>query len=172
MLNPKKIMIFGRPGSGKTTFAYALHQATKLPLHHLDQHFFKANWIERDYQEFLKIQQSIVDQEFWIIDGNSTKSLEMRFSRADLVLYFNFQRWICYLRTVKRLFYPNHSIQDCAEGCKKNIRFVLLKYMWSFEDRVARQLALLKKKYPHVQFMELTSSKDSKNLAKLIGFKF
>jgi len=32
-----KVMIFGRPGSGKSTFALALSQKTGLPLHHLDR---------------------------------------------------------------------------------------------------------------------------------------
>ena len=64
-------MIFGRPGSGKSTFAHDLHKITGLPLHHLDKHFFTRNWVERDKQEFLDIQQSIVDTDSWIIDGNT-----------------------------------------------------------------------------------------------------
>lgn len=58
---PSKIMIFGRPGSGKSTFSDALHKQTGLPLHHIDKYYFVENWVERDRQEFLDIQQSIVD---------------------------------------------------------------------------------------------------------------
>lgn len=54
-LSPKKIMIFGRPGSGKSTFATWLSQSLDLPLHHLDKHFYIRNWVERDYNEFLQI---------------------------------------------------------------------------------------------------------------------
>ena len=97
-------MIFGRSGSGKSTFAHDLHKITGLPLYHLDKYFFTRNWVERDKQEFLDIQQSIVDTHFWIIDGNSIKSLEMRYRRADLVLYLNFPRWLCYIRVFKRIF--------------------------------------------------------------------
>ena len=107
-------MIFGRPGSGKSTFTNALHKTTGLPLHHLDKHFFTKNWIERDTQEFLKIQQSIVDTNSWIIDGNSIKSLEMRYRRADLVLYLNFPRWLCYIRVFKRIFDKSIEIDDRA----------------------------------------------------------
>jgi adenylate kinase family enzyme len=45
-----RICIFGRPGSGKSTFAHKLHLKTGLPLYHLDRYFFVANWVERDYQ--------------------------------------------------------------------------------------------------------------------------
>jgi adenylate kinase family enzyme len=80
---PKRIMIFGRSGSGKSTFATWLAEKLTLPLHHLDKHFYVANWVERDYNEFLQIQQNLVNSDCWVIDGNSIRSLEMRWSKAD-----------------------------------------------------------------------------------------
>lgn len=157
-------MIFGRPGSGKSTFALALSQVTGLPLHHLDKHFYKANWRERDHQEFLNIQQSIIKSDSWIVDGNSTKSLEMRYSKADLVLYFNYPRWICYLRIFQRLFKKNSAIDDRASGCKETVRWSLLRYMWSFEERVAKPIDVLKEKYPSTRFVEITSDKEAVTL--------
>ncbi|MBM3856904.1 MAG: DNA topology modulation protein [Verrucomicrobia bacterium] len=159
-------MIFGRPGSGKSTFALALSQKTGLPLHHLDKHFFEANWIERNYQEFLSIQRTFVESDAWIVDGNSTKSLEMRYSKADLVLYFNYPRWICYWRIVQRLFKKNNAIDDRASGCKETIRLSLLRHMWSFEERVAKPIALLKEKYPSTRFIEMTSDREAEALLK------
>ncbi len=159
-------MIFGRPGSGKSTFALALHKATKIPLHHLDKHFYESNWIERDYQEFLKIQQSIIDSNSWIIDGNNTKSLESRYQHADVVIYFNYPRWLCYWRIFKRLFKKNTDIDDRAEGCAETIRFALLRYMWSFESRVANQIALFKKKYPDIRFVEISCDKELEVLSR------
>jgi adenylate kinase family enzyme len=136
----------------------------KAPLYHLDKHFYEANWVERNYQEFLTDQQFLVNQERWIIDGNSTKSLEMRYSKADLVLYFNYSRVLCYWRILKRLFCETKEIEDRADGCKETVRWSLLKYMWSFENRVAKQIIELKQKYPNCKFIEITSDKDLKNL--------
>lgn len=155
-----RIMIFGRPGSGKSTFALKLSQNTGLPLYHLDKYFFENNWKERDYNEFLDIQQSLVNQNKWIIDDNSTKSFEMRYAKADLVLYFNYLRYICYWRIFKRLFSKNKAIDDRAENCNETVRFSLLKYMWSFKERVAKQVADLRSKYPNCRFVEITSDKD------------
>jgi len=50
-------MIFGRPASGKSTFAYKLAAKTGLPLHHLDKRFFVSGWVERSNQEFMQIQE-------------------------------------------------------------------------------------------------------------------
>ncbi|MCX7352934.1 MAG: 50S ribosome-binding GTPase [Proteobacteria bacterium] len=153
-------MIFGRPGSGKSTFTNALHKTTGLPLHHLDKHFFTKNWIERDTQEFLKIQQSIVDTNSWIIDGNSIKSLEMRYRRADLVLYLNFPRWLCYIRVFKRIFDKSIEIDDRAEDCPEKASWRLLKYMWTFDQRVEKPITYLREKYPNAKFVKISNDWD------------
>jgi adenylate kinase family enzyme len=159
-MNYSQIMIFGRPGSGKSTFALKLSKNKGLPLYHLDKYFYEDNWKERDYNEFLEIQQSLVNQDKWIIDGNSTKSFEMRYSKADLAIYFNYPKAICYWRIFKRLFCKDKQIDDRATGCKETVRWSLLKYMWSFEERVANQLTELKRKYPNCRFIEVTKDED------------
>lgn len=164
----KRIMIFGMPGSGKSTFALALHQAIGIPLHHLDKHFYQANWVERNYQEFMQIQHSIVEQNEWIIDGNNTKSLELRYSHANLVLYFNYPRWFCYLRTFKRLFSKKTEFDDRAVGCKETIRFSLLRYMWSYEGRVINQIYDLKERFQQVEFVEITHDRQTQSILNRI----
>ncbi len=42
----KRILVIGSGGSGKSTFAERLAQATGLPLIHLDEVYWKAGWIE------------------------------------------------------------------------------------------------------------------------------
>lgn len=154
---PNRIMIFGRPGSGKSTFAHAIHCILKLPLHHLDKYYFINNWVERDTQEFLDIQQSLVSSKKWIIDGNSIKTLEIRYAKADLVLYINFPRWICIYRILKRILFPNTEIDDRADNCKDRISWKLLKYSWTFDKRIKGPLMHLHKQYPEVKFVEITN---------------
>ncbi|MCE2715875.1 MAG: DNA topology modulation protein [Pseudomonadota bacterium] len=154
---PNRIMIFGRPGSGKSTFAKRLHEITKLPLYHLDKHYFLSNWVERNKQEFLDIQQSLVIQDRWIIDGNSIKSLEMRYSKTHVALYINFPKWVCIYRILKIIFFPNANIDDRAKGCTDRLNWKLLEYCWTFDKRIQKSLAYLKEKYPKVHFIEITN---------------
>ena len=176
MLNqttPQRIMIIGRPGSGKSTFSIKLQAILNIPLFHLDKYFFEQNWVQRNYQDFLNQQQYFVDKPQWIIDGNSTKSFELRYSQADLCLYFNFPRYLCYYRTVKRLFHKHPAIDDRAQGCEETIRWSLLQYMWGFEKRVQPILSALKSNYPNVKLIELCSDQDviyfTENLLKVRG---
>lgn len=159
-------MLFGRPGSGKSTYAYALSKATGLPLYHLDKHFYVQNWVERDYQEFLAIQKELGAQDSWVIDGNNTQSLELRWARADTVLYFNYPRWRCYWRVLKRCFTKDARIDDRAENCPETISLKLLRYMWSFEQRVAMRIEALRKQYPDVHFYEIRSDKELEGVSK------
>ena len=159
-----RIMIFGKPGSGKSTFALKLHKKTNLPLHHLDRYFYTKNWIERNYKEYLDIQESFVDQETWIIDGNCTSSLEMRYKKADVCIYFNYPKSKCYYRILKRFFYKNPEIKDRAQGCKETINAGLIHYISTFETRVNNKIFFLKNKYPEVKFVEIKREKDLKNI--------
>ena len=157
----KKIMIFGRPGSGKSTFAHKLvAKKPRWPLYHLDKYFFTANWIERDADEFMRIQQEIVMKDQWIIDGNSLRSLETRWAKADLVLYFNYGKMACFIRLIKRLFAKPAFIDDRAPNCPEVLRMHLIKYMWTFEDRVKGIISKLRFQYPKVKFVEIHSDKD------------
>jgi len=153
----ERIMIFGRPGSGKSTFALKLHNITKIPLYHLDKYFFIANWEKRDNDEFMQMQHDIVNSNAWIVDGNCTKSLETRYSRADLCLYFNYSKIVCLWRICKRIFHNRDHFDDRAENCPELVRWQLIKYMWNFENRVQPSIESFKSKYPQVRFVEITN---------------
>lgn len=163
-----RVMIFGRPGSGKSTFAYKLAQQTGLPLHRLDKHFFVSGWIERNNQEFMQIQEDITKGSAWIIDGNATSSLETRWKNAELVLYFNYSRIVCLFRLLKQLFVKAVHIDDRADNCPEVLRFKLIKYMWTFETRVKQVIVALKAKYHSVTFIEINSDKDLENVEAII----
>jgi adenylate kinase family enzyme len=160
-----RIMIFGRPGSGKLTLATQLHKATGIPLYHLDKYFYTDHWVERNYTEFLALHQEIVNHEQWIIDGNSAKSLHMRWARANVVIFLNFPRYICYPRVFKRWFTKDTTIDDRAPNCQETIRWSLLQYMWRYDQRVAEPIRILRAQHPNAQFYEVHNNTE---LAELI----
>jgi len=113
----------------------------------LDKYFYTKNWTKRNYDEFLNIQKNIVNSNAWVIDGNCTSSFEMRWSKADLVLYFNFPKVICYFRILKRFFKPNKILDDRAPGCRETIQFSLLKYIMMKIYKIFCRLWYLSKKF-------------------------
>ena len=72
-----KIMIIGRPGSGKSTFAVELKKITNLPLIHIDKYVFYPNWIKKSPEECKNIVSNLISEKQWIIDvhcGCQTRS--------------------------------------------------------------------------------------------------
>jgi adenylate kinase family enzyme len=163
-------MIFGRPGSGKTIFAFELSQKLKLPLDHIDKYFYTSNWVERDYEEFLNIQKELVSKDHWIIDGNATRSLEMRYKRANIVIYFCYPRFKSLFNIIKRKFFykKNININDRADGCHETIRWSLIKYIWTFENRVKDKIKELNLQYPEVKFYKITNDREREEIKNKI----
>lgn len=164
-------MITGPAGAGKSTLAKQLHHQTGLPLYHLDKIFFINHWVKRDYDAFTKLQQQWVDQDSWIIDGNSTKSYETRYARADVCIYINPGFWKCCWGIVKRwCWHKDPTIDDRAPDCGERLTFELFAYNWSFHRaRVTERLYPLRTKYPHVRFIELNHTPSVAELTALLG---
>ncbi len=111
-----------------------------------------ANWKKRDRLEFLAIQQALVEEERWIIEGCSIATLETRFARADTVIYLKLPRLLCLYRALKRIFCFDRSIPDLPEGCSKGVSWTLICYLWNFEKEKDPEILALARKYPRVDF--------------------
>ncbi|MCC5015222.1 MULTISPECIES: GNAT family N-acetyltransferase [unclassified Legionella] len=146
---PNRIMLLGRPGSGKASFAKTLKTRLGISLYYFDKFFSLASWTERDYQEFLALQEELLTEE-----------------QNAICLYFNFPRHRCYWQVLKNLFNKQMIIDDPVLGRQKKASWSLLKSMWSYEKRVHSLLDTLRTKYPHANFIELTSEKELERFGK------
>lgn len=91
----KKIIIIGCSGSGKSTFAKRLHAATGLPLFHLDNVWWKADRTHISREEFDEKLSQILSGDKWIIDGDYSRTYEVRFQACDTVIFLDFTEQTC-----------------------------------------------------------------------------
>lgn len=152
---PQKIAIIGLPGSGKSTFASQLSKILHIPVHHLDRHVFDPNGKKKEEQEFLKTQQALLAEASWIIEGCSTSTFEMRFAKAEAVIYLHFSRPLCFFRLCKRLFFYKKEF-----GGLRSITYGILHYTWNFDKTKRKNIEALKKKYPQIQFYLFKNQKN------------
>jgi len=80
----QRICIIGWSSLGKSTLAAKLGKKYDIPVVHLDQlkHLPTGNWVARSQEEFEALQMQEVLKEKWVMDGNYTRTMPLRFERA------------------------------------------------------------------------------------------
>ncbi len=119
-----RIIILGCSGSGKSTLARSLHEKTGLPLHHLDNIWWKPDRTHISRDEFDRRLQRLLRVDSWIIDGDYSRSYEPRFAACDTVIFLDY------------------SEEDCMNGIKNRIGRHRPDIPWT-EDRLDPELVEL-----------------------------
>ena len=125
----KRILIIGGNGSGKTTMARQLAEITGLPLCHLDTLYWTGHWQPRERSSFIALLQAELNKPEWILDGNMKRTLAMRLTYCDTVIYLDFSGIRCFFGTIKRVIqYHGKSRPDMGGNCVEKFN----KRSWDF----------------------------------------
>ena len=145
----KKVLVIGSSGAGKSTFSRRLHEATGLPLIHLDKLYWKPNWVEPiDKIEWRQNLAGHLTSDEWIVDGNYSSTLEMRLAVCDTVIFLDFPHYICSWRVLKRVaLYRKGGRPDMAEGCHEKFDWEFLKLTWNYPKRSKPNVEALLKRF-------------------------
>ena len=156
----QRIIIIGCPGSGKSTFSKKLAKLLDLPLVHLDKLYWRANWQEVSNEEFDKLLINELKKPAWILDGNFSRTLELRLQYADHVILMNYPTLTCVFRILKRVI-TNHgkTRDDMTEGCNERLDLSFLKYVRGFKKkRLPQMLEVLNKS--SIPVTQITSKRE------------
>ena len=99
----KKAIIIGASGSGKSTFAVMLHNATGLPLYNLDYIWWNADKTHISRPEFDLKLSDLLSRDSWVIDGDYSRTYEVRIAACDTVFFLDFDINICMQGLTHRL---------------------------------------------------------------------
>ncbi|MFJ8455565.1 DNA topology modulation protein [Bacillus paramycoides] len=140
----KKIILIGSGGSGKSTLAKQLGNKLNINVHHLDALFWKPNWVGVPRDEQRTVQNDLIKEEKWIIDGNYGGTMDIRINAADTIIFLDIHRTICVYRAFKRIVqYQNKTRPDMGAGCEE--RFDLQFFKWIWEYPKMKRPAILKR---------------------------
>ena len=144
----KRIMVLGCSGSGKSTFSRRLHELTKIPVFHLDQLYWKPNWVESTEEEWRIAQKKAVEQDAWIMDGNYSGTWDIRIPRADTLIFLDKPTYISLFRVLKRSLTQLGKVRDdMPEGCPEKWSWEFYHYVLTFN--LTRRKKLLKRIKQH-----------------------
>lgn len=100
----RKIAVFGKPGSGKSTLCKNLASVTSIPLYPLDSIVYKSDGQFVDKSTYDNKHEEILLSDSWIIDGfGPIESFYQRLEAADTLVYIDLPYPVSYWFVTKRL---------------------------------------------------------------------
>lgn len=91
----KKVIVIGCPGSGKSTFSRALHEATNIPLYHLDMMNWNSDRTTVAKPIFRERLHRTIKKDSWIIDGNYGSTIKLRLQACDTAFFLDYSLDVC-----------------------------------------------------------------------------
>jgi adenylate kinase family enzyme len=145
----ERVLVLGSPGAGKSTFARRLAERTGLPLIHLDRHFWRAGWTEPHPDAWRQQVAELARQPRWIMDGDYSRTLDIRLPRAETVVLLDTPRWLNVARVLKRVLKDyGRTRPDLADECPERFNWEFLQYVWSYPHKLKPRVAAMLEGYP------------------------
>lgn len=127
-----KIALVGYSGSGKSRTAKHLGEMYHIKPLYMDQLHWQPGWVEQAKEvEIAQYQSYLNEHEDWIIDGNYfSLGFEQRMAQADQIIFFNFSRWNCLWRVLKRyLKHQGKTRESMTQGCEEKLDWGFLRWI-------------------------------------------
>ena len=112
----ERILIIGCSGSGKTALARALGEKLELPVISLDG-LWSGNATKAEFDSRL---ERVLSLEGWILDGNYGRTMDIRLSRCDTLIYLDFGRFACLQGILQTKPIPWHRVKEVWHYRRKN----------------------------------------------------
>ena len=166
-----KIILVGSSGSGKSWLAKRIAELTGYPLTHLDNEFWKLEWVETPKPEWSARLQELISGEQWIIDGNYKSTMDVRYAAADLVIFLDISRFVCLWSFFKRAGKKRSDLPqylDEPSGFSKE-HFQSYKWIWEYPKTKRKTVIDLHEKYPDTPFLQIQSRRKVQRLLRSWG---
>ncbi|MDQ1235145.1 adenylate kinase family enzyme [Paenibacillus sp. SORGH_AS306] len=162
-----RVIVIGCSGSGKSTLSQKLHKILQLPIIHLDRYYWKANWQATEQGAWDQKVTEFALTDRWIIDGNYSRTLDIRIERADVIVFLDMPRWLCMYRIVKRrIQYHGKTRPDLNKDCPEKLDIGFLKWVWDYRKR--NRVKTLEKLKQVKQHQKVVIIRNKKQLEELV----
>jgi adenylate kinase family enzyme len=162
---PRRIVVVGTSGSGKTTMARRLAEGLGLPHVELDALHWGPGWTEALPEEFRQRTAAALAGEAWTTDGNYGRVRDIVWSRADTLVWLDYSLPVVLWRVISRTILRVARREELWSGNRENLGNSFLSrdsiILWAIKTYRRRQretpLLLRRPEYSHLQVVHLRS---------------
>jgi adenylate kinase family enzyme len=106
-----------------------------LPVIHLDNEYWQPDWAKPHHDDWVKKQEHLISQETWIADCIIMSNLERWFGAADLIVFLDYNRFVCIASVLKRqrskrIGFPKY-LHEPSVFSKEFLRYC--NYIWKYK---------------------------------------
>ena len=175
----QRINVIGTAGSGKSTFSRALSAKLDLPHIEMDKLYWLPHWREPKFEDFASKILEVANEEYWILDGNYSRTTTIKWTRANAVFWLDFPFTTTLFRVLKRSLSRAVTQEEIwpatenRESFKRTFfsRRSIILWAASTHRRNRRKYTRLLQDptYKKVQFFRLRNSNDIRAIGLEIG---
>lgn len=134
---PRRILLYGATGSGKTTAAQRIAERLGVPVILADEIGWLPNWMQRPPEEQIELIEHAIAGGEWILDSAYSAWQHVVLPHVDLIVALDYPRWFSLQRLVRRTVRRVASREELFAGNRESWRLVLSRdsiIVWHFRS--------------------------------------
>ena len=166
-LNFQRINIVGTSGCGKSTAGKLIAKKLGYPYVELDEIQWKPNWTESTEEELVSNLERSLEGEFWVLDGNYSRTVPIKWRRVQWVVWLDFPYWLTLYQVISRTIRRSTTKETLWAGNRESLRKAFLSrdsiIWWCLtnlsKNRWQYLAAMSDARYRHIRFVRIRSRK-------------
>ena len=146
---PRRIVVVGVTGSGKTTLARELSDRLGLPHVELDALYWEPNWTPAPAETFRARVAEALQGGAWVADGNYGIARDIVWARADTLVWLDYGLPVILWQLTRRMWRRVFSHEELWNGNRERLGDHFFSrdslYLWVFKTywRRKREIPML-----------------------------
>ena len=163
--SPRRVLVTGASGSGKSTVARAVAARLGLPYTEIDSLYHGPDWVPRP--AFVADVTTLVAQPAWATEWQYSTVRGLLADRADLLIWLDLPRWLILIqvtiRTLRRRFRReplwNGNLEPPLWTILRNADHII-RWSWRSHARVQPRVVTLSHSHPQLPVVRLRTRRD------------